>query len=80
MALNVKPSTPALVDHGGEHGLAAVEGPVDVDPHDPDRGRLEAGLYADIVAVPGDVLTDITVTEDIRFVMKGGQVYRNEQT
>jgi imidazolonepropionase-like amidohydrolase len=49
---------------------------IDVD----DRGRLEAGLFADIVAVPGDVLSDITVTEDIRFVMKGGVVYRNEQT
>jgi imidazolonepropionase-like amidohydrolase len=48
---------------------------IDVD----DRGRLEAGLFADIVAVPGDVLSDITVTEDIRFVMKGGVVYRNEQ-
>jgi imidazolonepropionase-like amidohydrolase len=44
-----------------------------------DRARLEPGLYADIVAVPGDVLSDITVTEDIRFVMKGGKVYRNEQ-
>ncbi|MCU1486680.1 MAG: amidohydrolase [Actinomycetia bacterium] len=46
---------------------------------DADWGRLEAGLYADVIAVPGDVLTDITVTEDIRFVMKGGVVYRNEQ-
>ncbi|HUC37742.1 MAG TPA: amidohydrolase family protein [Acidimicrobiales bacterium] len=40
-----------------------------------DRGRLEAGLLADIVGVPGDPLADISVTEDVRFVMKGGQVY-----
>jgi imidazolonepropionase-like amidohydrolase len=43
-----------------------------------DRGRLEEGLLADIIAVPGDPLSDITVTESVRFVMKGGQIYRNE--
>ncbi|MER5183449.1 amidohydrolase family protein [Streptomyces sp. NPDC002896] len=44
-----------------------------------DRGRLEAGLLADVIAVPGDPLADIGVTEDVRFVMKGGQVYRHEE-
>ncbi|MBA4863600.1 amidohydrolase family protein [Streptomyces sp. PSKA54] len=44
-----------------------------------DRGRLEAGLLADVIAVPGDPLTDIGVTENVRFVMKGGQVYRHEE-
>jgi imidazolonepropionase-like amidohydrolase len=43
-----------------------------------DRGRLAPGLLADIVAVPGDPLADIGVTEEIRFVMKGGQVYRHD--
>ena len=43
-----------------------------------DRGRLEEGLLADIIAVPGDPLSDITVTQDVRFVMKGGEVYRND--
>jgi len=43
-----------------------------------DRGRLEEGLLADIIAVPGDPLSDIAVTESVRFVMKGGQIYRNE--
>ena len=42
-----------------------------------DRGRIEEGLLADIIAVPGDPLTDISVTEDVRFVMKGGTVYRD---
>ena len=48
---------------------------IDVD----DRGRLEAGLLADVIAVPGDPLTDITVTQQVCFVMKGGQVFRNDR-
>jgi imidazolonepropionase-like amidohydrolase len=47
---------------------------IDVD----DRGRLEEGLLADVIAVPGDPLADITVTESVRFVMKGGQIHRND--
>jgi imidazolonepropionase-like amidohydrolase len=43
-----------------------------------DRGRLEPGLLADVVAVPGDPTADIGVTEQVRFVMKGGEVYRND--
>jgi imidazolonepropionase-like amidohydrolase len=41
-------------------------------------GTIEAGKEADIVAVPGDVLKDITATERVTFVMKGGKIYRNE--
>ncbi|KAA9156241.1 amidohydrolase family protein [Amycolatopsis acidicola] len=44
-----------------------------------DRGRLEPGLLADVIAVPGDPLADIGVTEDVRFVMKGGEVVRDER-
>jgi imidazolonepropionase-like amidohydrolase len=47
---------------------------IDVD----DRGRLEPGLFADVIAVPGDPLVDIRTTEQVRFVMKGGQVYRHD--
>jgi imidazolonepropionase-like amidohydrolase len=43
-----------------------------------DRGRLAEGLLADIIAVPGDPLQDITVTRAVTFVMKGGKVYRND--
>ena len=39
-------------------------------------GTLEAGKLADIVAVPGDPLADVTVMEKVNFVMKGGVVYR----
>ncbi|HEY3121628.1 MAG TPA: amidohydrolase family protein [Vicinamibacteria bacterium] len=42
-------------------------------------GTLEAGKQADIVAVPGDPLTDIRATENVRFVMKGGRVFRHDE-
>ncbi|HWB24473.1 MAG TPA: amidohydrolase family protein [Chitinophagaceae bacterium] len=40
-------------------------------------GSLKAGKYADIVAVKGDVLQDITLLEHIDFVMKGGVIYKH---
>ena len=41
-------------------------------------GTIEAGKYADLVAVTGDPLSDITELERVKFVMKGGAVYKNE--
>jgi imidazolonepropionase-like amidohydrolase len=41
-------------------------------------GTVEPGKFADLVAVPGNPLSDITVTERVGFVMKGGVVYRAE--
>jgi imidazolonepropionase-like amidohydrolase len=41
-----------------------------------DRGRLAPSLLADIIAVPGDPSEDVTTTQDVRFVMKGGRVYK----
>jgi imidazolonepropionase-like amidohydrolase len=41
-------------------------------------GTIEAGKWADIVAVSGDPLKDITELENVKFVMKGGTVYKNE--
>lgn len=43
-----------------------------------DIGSLETGKYADIIAVVGDPLQDITTVQQVRFVMKGGRVYRND--
>jgi imidazolonepropionase-like amidohydrolase len=43
-----------------------------------DFGAIEAGKFADIVAVTSDPLKDITELERVKFVMKGGVVYRNE--
>jgi imidazolonepropionase-like amidohydrolase len=40
-------------------------------------GSIEPGKYADIVAVDGDPLADVTVMEKVVFVMKGGEVYKN---
>jgi imidazolonepropionase-like amidohydrolase len=40
--------------------------------HTPDRGELAVGMLADIVAVPGNPLNDITTTERPVMVMKGG--------
>ena len=40
-----------------------------------DRGRLAEGLLADVIGVPGDPLSDITATQNVKFVMKGGKVF-----
>jgi imidazolonepropionase-like amidohydrolase len=41
-------------------------------------GTLEAGKRADLIAVDGDPLTDVTVLKDVDFVMRGGQVFKSE--
>jgi imidazolonepropionase-like amidohydrolase len=41
-------------------------------------GSLEAGKFADVVAVSGDPIADITELERVKFVMKGGEVFKNE--
>jgi imidazolonepropionase-like amidohydrolase len=45
---------------------------------DKDIGSLEKGKYADIVAMPGDPVADITELQRIDFVMKGGKIIRND--
>jgi imidazolonepropionase-like amidohydrolase len=43
-----------------------------------DVGSLETGKFADVVAVPGNPLEDITALERVLFVMKGGEIFRND--
>ncbi len=41
-------------------------------------GALETGKWADIIAVDGDPTKDVTALEHVKFVMKGGAVYKND--
>lgn len=70
----------ALVDRGMSP-LQAIRSATTVSAElidSDDRGRLEPGLLADVIGVPGDPLADIGMTERVAFVMKGGQVFRND--
>jgi imidazolonepropionase-like amidohydrolase len=57
---------------------SATVNAADLLEHPADFGTVEPGHFADIIAVSGDPLRDITELERVRFVMKGGQIYRNE--
>jgi len=69
--LMVKYGMPALgaIQAGTLHGakLLGWDGQI---------GALKAGYFADVIAVPGNPLDDITKLEKVAFVMKGGVVYR----
>jgi imidazolonepropionase-like amidohydrolase len=41
-------------------------------------GSLEPGKWADVVAVDGDPTKDVTILEHVKFVMKAGNVYKND--
>ena len=41
-------------------------------------GAIESGKFADLIAVAGDPVADVSQLERVRFVMKGGQVVRND--
>jgi imidazolonepropionase-like amidohydrolase len=41
-------------------------------------GSIDAGKWADIIAVDGDPLKDVATLEHVKFVMKGGEVFKNE--
>jgi len=39
---------------------------------------VESGRFADLIAVQGDPIADITVLQHVKFVMKGGRVIKND--
>ena len=42
-----------------------------------DVGELTVGHFADLIAVQGDPLADVTILEQVRFVMKGGEIVKH---
>ena len=55
---------------------AATASAADLIGDSADIGSVRAGRYADIIAVAGDPLADVTQLEHVQFVMKGGVVYK----
>jgi imidazolonepropionase-like amidohydrolase len=41
-------------------------------------GSIEPGKLADLIAVRGDPLTDVRLLEEVRFVMKEGQIFKQD--
>ncbi len=58
----------------------ATQNSADLIGRSKDVGTIEAGKYADIIAVTGDPLQDVTVLQNVGFVMKGGVVYKDKIT
>lgn len=57
---------------------AATQSAADLIDRASDVGTLEAGKYADLIAVTSNPLEKIEVLEHVSFVMKGGKVYKDE--
>ena len=71
-----------LVKHGGMTPLKVLQAGTMTNAAamgwQNDIGSVDKGKFADLVAVSGDPLTDITELQRVKFVMKGGKVIRNE--
>jgi imidazolonepropionase-like amidohydrolase len=55
---------------------SATTNAADLLGHSKEIGSIKAGKYADLIAVGGDPLKDITVLENVEFVMKEGKIYK----
>ena len=71
-----------LVKHGGLTPVRALQGGTIINAEalgwQDHVGSIEKGKYADLIAVSGDPLADITELQHVKFVMKGGKIVRNE--
>jgi len=56
---------------------AATSNAADLLGHADEIGSIKAGKYADLIAVSGDPLKDISLLENVEFVMKNGRVYKS---
>lgn len=56
---------------------AATSNAADLLGHSTELGSIKAGKYADLIAVSGDPLKDISLLENVEFVMKNGTVYKS---
>jgi len=72
----------ALVKHGGLTPVRALQAGTTINAEalgwQDQIGSIEKGKYADLIAVSGDPLSDITELQRVKFVMKGGKLIRND--
>ena len=58
--------------------IAATSSAADLIGDTADIGTVQKGRYADLVAVSGDPVADVTQLEHVQFVMKGGEIYKQD--
>ncbi len=72
----------ALVKNGGLTPARAIQAGTIINAEalgwQDQIGSIDKGKYADLVAVSGDPLADITELQRVKFVMKGGKIIKNE--
>jgi len=71
-----------LVKYGGLTPMRAIQAATTINAEvlgwQNQIGSIDEGKYADLIAVSGDPLADITELQRVKFVMKGGKVIKNE--
>ena len=72
----------ALVKYGGLTPVRALQAATTINAEalgwQDQIGSIDKGKYADLIAVSGDPLADITELQRVKFVMKGGKIIKNE--